>query len=104
MTSSGVGGFGSQAWLCLGHGRVRVFPNQLAGGRDATAAAAAHGQSLLHFREVRGALLQRASDLTVGNPVAHTNIHRLPCPPSLIAWFVAASYIRMRMIVNCDMA
>jgi len=56
----------------------RMFSNQLACRRLAPAAASPHGQLHLHFAQSGCALLDDAPDLTICNPVAHTNIHREP--------------------------
>jgi hypothetical protein len=56
----------------------RMFANQLACRRLATTAASAHGQLHLHFAQGGGTLLDDAPDLTIGNPMTHTNIHREP--------------------------
>jgi hypothetical protein len=57
---------------------ARMFSNQLACRRLAPTTASAHGQLHLHFAQAGCALLDDAPDLTVGDPVTHTNIHREP--------------------------
>jgi hypothetical protein len=72
-----------------------LFSNQLACRRLAPTAASAHGQLHLHFAQAGGTLLDDAPDLTIGDPVTQTNIHREP-----FAGSTGHSVIRMRMIVN----
>jgi hypothetical protein len=56
----------------------RVFSDQLACRRLASTAASPDGQLHLHLAQGGGTLVDGATDLSIGNPVAHTNIHREP--------------------------
>jgi hypothetical protein len=55
-----------------------MLSNQLACRGLASSATAAHGQLHLHFAQAAGPLVDSAANLTIGNPVAQTNIHRDP--------------------------
>ena len=81
----------------------RVFLNQLACRGFAPTTAPAYRELHLHLAKSRCALLDSATNLTVGDSMAHTNIHRDPyAPPGGPATERAIGYIRMRMIVNYD--
>jgi hypothetical protein len=81
----------------------RVFLNQLACRGFAPTTAPADRELHLHFAKSRCALLDSATNLTVGDSMAHTNIHRDPYAlPGGPATERAIGYIRMRMIVNYD--
>ena len=81
----------------------RVFLNQLACRGFAPTTAPAYRELHLHLAKSRCALLDSATNLTVGDSMAHTNIHRDPYAlPDGPATERAIGYIRMRMIVNYD--
>ena len=81
-----------------------VFPNQLACRRLAPSATSTHGQLLLHVAQRRATLLDSAANLAIGDSVTQTNIHREPyaLPGAGNPWSTRLEYLRMRMIVNCD--
>src|SRR5580658_2382947 len=60
---------------CSARAGALVITDDRASGVDATAAAATHRQLHLHIREAARALIDCATDLTISDSVADTDVH-----------------------------